>query len=636
MVSGLVKKAFSSVASLLFASVDDEPKQGVEALPDKLWPFIWFFVGQHKTPVFLVLFFLGLAAVCQALVPLFLGEIVDIFSTAEARQKLAGIAWLMVLLVVVGHGGYHLFWSIANFFTASAFYSYFREMIRCQLFEYLLRRDIGFFQNDYAGRLSTKVNNAGYDITEILDTTLFLVWTSLIGTITVVFMLFQLNVLFFLAFAGWITAYTFFCIYFVPKVAPKAANMAEAHSQLLGDLVDVISNIQLVKLFARGRHERKTVAKSAHMAAETARGFSIFWLLFRMGLGGFSVLLAGMVTMLAFYGYRQEWLSTGDVVLALTALPLVLTNTWIIATNAAAITESLGRIQDAMSAIVKPLGTTERSRRNKLKVTAKTSTIAFEAMSFHYGQGNGVIEGLNLEIPAGQKVGIIGPSGAGKSTLVNLLLGLFTAERGVIRINENDISKVTQESLAQNISIVSQDPSLFHRSIMENIRYGQPNATDEAVIKAAKKAQAHEFITGLKDHQGRTGYAAYVGERGVKLSGGQRQRIAIARVILADTPILILDEATSALDSEVETAIQEEMKTLMEGKTVIAIAHRLSTIRQMDRLIVLQAGKIIEDGTHTQLLRQRGLYGKLWRMQAGGFIGGNSTEQQLFTRNNLS
>lgn len=287
--------------------------------------------------------------------------------------------------------------------------------------------------------------------------------------------------------------------------------------------------------------------------------------------------------------------------------------------------EDMGRVEECMETIAKPYTVTDAPGAQALKVKANGGTVKFTNVTFHYGKdvenGGGVLSNLNLTIPAGQKVGLVGKSGAGKSTLVNLLLRFYDVEGGKITIDEQNIATVTQQSLRRHIAMVTQDSSLLHRSIADNIRYGNPTATDAEVIAAAKRAHAHEFILKLEDKFGRKGYEAHVGERGVKLSGGQRQRIAIARVILENAPILLLDEATSALDSEVEAAIQQEMETLMHGKTTIAIAHRLSTIAQMDRLIVMDKGQIVEDGTHAELLKKGGIYAQLWQRQSGGFLG---------------
>jgi ABC-type multidrug transport system fused ATPase/permease subunit len=333
----------------------------------------------------------------------------------------------------------------------------------------------------------------------------------------------------------------------------------------------------------------------------------------------FFIIFYVIIISFSYIGYKNSFLSSGEVAIAIKAVPTIATRIWYLAEAYIKMIDHLGRIEDSMKLIVHPQKDSDKGVTEQLEVSE--GAISLENIKFNYGLEKSVINNLKLQIPAGQKVGLVGKSGAGKSTLIRLLLRFYDLEGGSIEIDGQDISKVTRESLRRNISVVTQEPSLFHRSILENIRYGKPDASLEEVIIASKKAHAHEFIQDLEDKDGRKAYDALVGERGVKLSGGQRQRVAIARVILANAPILILDEATSALDSEVESSIQEEIKEVMKGKTVIAIAHRLSTIKQLDRLIILDEGSIVEDGSHDDLVKKKdGKYAKLWNMQSGGFL----------------
>jgi ATP-binding cassette subfamily B multidrug efflux pump len=419
---------------------------------------------------------------------------------------------------------------------------------------------------------------------------------------------------------AWFFGYLVFLRYFVPRMRDLARISSEVRSHVMARVVDSYTNILTVKLFAKLADEDQYVREviDEHQGAIGAHMRLISQFIFTLSCMN-AILLVGTAAIgIALWG--QGTVSAGVVA---TALPLA----WQIANVAGwvswevtGIFENIGVVQEGMLTIAVPLAGTDRPGARRLEVSR--GEIRFERVNFDYGRSDGVpvLDGLDFAIRPGERVGLVGRSGSGKSTLVNLLLRFYELGRGSIRIDGQDIREVTQESLRAAIGMVTQDTSLLHRSIAANIRYGRPEASDEQVRAAARKAQAHEFIAGLQDWKGRQGYEAHVGERGVKLSGGQRQRVAIARVVLKDAPILILDEATSALDSEVELAIQEQLLGLMEGKTVIAIAHRLSTIARMDRLIVLDAGRIVEEGTHDELLRAGGHYARLWRHQSGGFL----------------
>jgi ATP-binding cassette subfamily B multidrug efflux pump len=418
----------------------------------------------------------------------------------------------------------------------------------------------------------------------------------------------------------WFLGYIVFLRYFVPRLRDLSRASSEVRSHVMARVVDSYTNILTVKLFAKLADEDQYVREviDEHQCAIAAHMRIISRFIFV--LSGMNAFLLVGTAAIGIVLWGQGTVSAGVVA---TALPLA----WQIANVAgwvswevSGIFENIGVVQEGMLTIAVPLAGTDRAGASELKVTR--GEIRFENVSFDYGRADGepVLDRLDFVIRPGERVGLVGRSGAGKSTLVNLLLRFHELERGAIRIDGQDIREVTQESLRAAIGMVTQDTSLLHRSIAANIRYGRPQASDEQVRAAARKAQAHDFIVGLQDWKGREGYEAHVGERGVKLSGGQRQRVAIARVVLKDAPILVLDEATSALDSEVELAIQEQLLGLMEGKTVIAIAHRLSTIARMDRLIVLDAGRVVEDGTHEELLRSGGHYARLWRHQSGGFL----------------
>jgi ATP-binding cassette subfamily B multidrug efflux pump len=405
---------------------------------------------------------------------------------------------------------------------------------------------------------------------------------------------------------------------FVPRMRDRSKEVSEARSVLTGRIVDTYTNILTVKLFARARYEDAYVREA--MEEHTGLFYASLRLntLFSFSLATLNALLVTSTGGLAIYLWTRGVVEVGTVAMALPLSWQIISTAGWVAMRVTEIFENIGVVQEGMSAIARPIGLTDHVDAKPLKVTQ--GEIRFEDVRFGYGRESGLIDGLTLHVRPGERIGLVGRSGAGKSTIVNLLLRFFDLEGGRILIDGQDISQVTQESLRTQISLVTQDTSLLHRSVRENIRYGRPNAGEAEILQAAKLAHAGEFIDELEDWKGRRGYDAQVGERGVKLSGGQRQRIAMARVILKNAPILVLDEATSALDSEVEAAIQASLETLMAGKTVIAIAHRLSTIARMDRLVVLDRGRIVEQGTHNELLRRNGHYASLWQRQSGGFL----------------
>jgi ATP-binding cassette, subfamily B, multidrug efflux pump len=498
--------------------------------------------------------------------------------------------------------------------------------IRWLTHRYVLRQSLGFFQNDFAGRVANKIIQTGPALRDSVVQVIDAIWYAVVQWIgaAVVFAAADWRLL--IPLVAWLALYIVALAVFVPRIKERSTAASEARSMLVGRIVDSYTNILTVKLFAHAEREDDYARAALQEQIEKWQASLRLVTVMDLVLYSLNGILMVSASGVAIWLWAQDLVTIGAIAAVMSlVLRIIGMSGWILWV-VAGIFENVGTVQEGLETISRPNQVVDKADSKPLKVTK--GDIRFDHVDFHYGQPvgagtarpGGVIHDLNLHIRAGEKVGLVGRSGAGKSTLVNLLLRFYEPERGRISIDGQDIASVTQESLRAAIGMVTQDTSLLHRSIAANIRYGRPTASDAEVEAAARKAQAHEFILGLQDWHGREGYDAHVGERGVKLSGGQRQRVAIARVVLKDAPILVLDEATSALDSEVELAIQEQLLGLMEGKTVIAIAHRLSTIARMDRLIVLDAGRIVEEGTHDDLIRLGGDYERLWRHQSGGFL----------------
>ncbi len=559
-------------------------------------------------------------ALLDTVIPLFIGRLVSIMEATDRQQALLDqwplLAAMVGLILIIRPLAILIDVAVRH----NAIIPGVTNLIRWQSHWHVIRQSWPFFQNDFAGRIAQRVMQTAMALRESTVSSIRSVWYIAVYGIAALGLMTLADWRLGIPLIAWITGYIIFLKHFVPQLRDLARASSLARSLVMARVVDSYTNILTVKLFARLADEDAHVRESidAHQDAMGAHMVTITRFIFILHAMN-ALLLVGTGT-IGITLWAQGSIGAGIVA---TALPLA----WQIANAAgwvswevSGIFENVGVVQEGMQSIAVPLESTDRADAKPLEVSR--GEISFEHLSFGYGRTDTapVINNLRLDIRAGERVGLVGRSGAGKSTLVNLLLRFYSPEAGRILIDGQDIADATQESLRAAIGMVTQDTSLLHRSIAENIRYGRPKASDAQVIDAATKAQAQDFILGLKDWQGRTGYAAHVGERGVKLSGGQRQRIALARVILKDAPILVLDEATSALDSEVELAIQEQLLDLMQGKTVIAIAHRLSTVARMDRLVVLEAGHVVESGAHAQLLAAGGLYAKLWRHQSGGFL----------------
>jgi len=417
----------------------------------------------------------------------------------------------------------------------------------------------------------------------------------------------------------WLASYLVLVFHFVPRLQKVSMAQSDARAQMTGRIVDSYTNIQTIKLFAHTMREQDYARGAMDEFMVTVHAEMRLVTQLTVALHTLNAFLLASVAGVAIWAWLQASISMGAIAVAIALVIRIRSMSDWILWEVASLFENIGTVEDGMGTLAQPLAIADAKDAKDLVVAH--GEIRFDHVKFHYGREAKIIDDLSLVIKPGEKVGIVGRSGAGKSTLVNLLLRFYDVEGGRILIDGQDVAHVTQESLRRNIGMVTQDTSLLHRSIRDNIRYGRPDASEEELLEASRRAHADEFIRGLTDAKGRSGYDTQVGERGVKLSGGQRQRVAIARVLLKDAPILVLDEATSALDSEVEAAIQEQLYDLMEGKTVIAIAHRLSTIAVLDRLIVMDGGRVIESGSHEELLQQDGLYAALWRRQSGGFIG---------------
>src|SRR5215813_9394048 len=586
--------------------------------PAGLVPFYWHFARQAKG-LFAALFAMGLlVAMLDSMIPVFMGRVVSLVTSSDPTRlwnewwrTLLGMAAVLLIVRPLAQTGQNL---VAN----QAIAANVSNMIRWQNHWYVARQSWAFFQNDFAGRIATRVLQTGPAVRESLVALITGVWYILVYGTAALILLASADAWLALPIVLWFAGYLVMLRALVPRMRDRSKDVSEARSWLVGRIVDTYTNILTVKLFARARDEDAYVREAFDEHTGLFHASLRLNTLFSFCLSTLNAMLVTGTATMAIWLWVHGKVEVGTVAMALPMSWQIISMAGWVAMRITEIFENIGVVQEGMSAIARPIALTDRSDAAELKVTR--GEIAFEDIRFGYGRENGLIDGLSLTVGAGERIGLVGRSGAGKSTLVNLMLRFFDLEDGRILIDGQDIAGATQESLRTQISVVTQDTSLLHRSIRDNIRYGKPDATEEEILAAAKQAQAHDFILDLEDWRHRRGYDAHVGERGVKLSGGQRQRIAIARVILKNAPILVLDEATSSLDSEVEGAIQTSLDTLMAGKTVIAIAHRLSTIARMDRLVVIDRGRIVEQGTHAELLRSGGHYADLWRRQSGGFI----------------
>ncbi|MBO9099058.1 MULTISPECIES: ABC transporter ATP-binding protein [unclassified Rhizobium] len=590
--------------------------------PQSLYAFIWYYVRQAKGPFLAMAVLGGAVAMLEAALFWFVGHLVDILDTVPKGDGwhglLSGHGWSLLGMVFVVLVVRFIVVSLGALVEEQVVVPGFLNLVRWQAYVHVARQSLSFFQNDFSGRIVTKVWSAGQSTGDLVVSLLQVVWFIIIYAASTVALVGGLDWRLALIVAVWIGLFCLLARFFVPRIRRHARDAAEASSMLNGRMVDAYANIQTLKLF--GREDRNDLYIRDGFDRFQAAVMPFTRLL--TGVRSSLALLSGvMITSIAAFAI-QLWLSgaitTGGVAFTLSMVLRLNMLFGRMMTQFNSIMRNLGTIQNAAEMISQPIGLVDRPDAKALVVSRPE--IRFEKVRFHYGRGSGVIDDFSLVIKPGEKVGIVGRSGAGKTTLVNLLLRFYDLEAGSILIDGQDISRVTQESLRAAIGMVTQDTALLNRSIRDNILFGRPDAGADLLLQATSRAEADTFIADLEDQNGRKGFSAHVGERGVKLSGGQRQRISIARVMLKDAPILVLDEATSALDSEVEAALQSNLLAMMEGKTVLAIAHRLSTIAALDRLVVIEKGRIIEDGSHAELLSRNGLYSELWARQSGGFI----------------
>ncbi len=593
--------------------------------PSQLAAFYWHYARQARG-LFVALFVVGfVVATLDSTIPVFMGRVVSLVTSSDPARLWEESGWTLLGMAAVLLVLRPLAQTTQSLITNQAIAANVANMMRWQHHFHVARQSWTFFQNDYAGRIASRVKETGPAMRESVVALITGVWYILVYGTNALFVLASADPWLALPISLWFAGYVVLLRTFVPRMRDRSKEVSEARSMLTGRIVDTYTNILTVKLFAQAQYEDAYVRDAVD--EHTARFHASLRLntLFSFSLTTLNALLVTGTGATAIALWVHGQVGVGVVATALPMAWQIISNAGWVAMRVTEIFENIGAVQEGMMTIARPIDLTDRPGAASLTVTR--GEIAFADVRFGYGRSTGLIDGLNLTVKPGERIGLVGRSGAGKSTLVNLLLRFFDLEGGRILIDGQDIAAVTQESLRAQISVVTQDTSLLHRSIRENIRYGRTDATEAQIVMAARLAHADEFIRNLEDYRGRRGYDAQVGERGVKLSGGQRQRVAIARVILKNAPILVLDEATSALDSEVEAAIQASLDTLMAGKTVIAIAHRLSTIARMDRLVILDRGRIVEQGTHEELLRAGGHYAALWRRQSGGFIDAGGVEE---------
>ncbi|MBI1452330.1 MULTISPECIES: ABC transporter ATP-binding protein [Acinetobacter] len=597
--------------------VDPYPTKGLnEPLPTTFFAFVWKAADGVKRYLLLLVLCTAGAASFEALLYAKIGDLVNWLSQSQPDTFMANHQQNLIILTSILLANV-FFSSLQTIVKHQMLYSSFPMRLRWRFHNLLLQQSLDFFHNDFAGRLSAKVMQTALAVREFWIILGDMLAYVLIYFVTVSLVFAAISPMLLIPLMLWLVLFIASAAYFIPRLSKISNKQADARAVMTGRVTDAYTNIQTVKLFAHAGRESQYAKSSMQEFMVTVFKQMRLGARYSISISILNIVLYGGVIGTAVYLWLQGQAELG-VIAAATAMILKLSSiAEFIMWQTSALFENVGTIQDGMKTLGRRISIQDKDNAQDLQVPR--GEIKFENLSFAYNDKK-VIDQLNLTIQPGEKIGIVGRSGAGKSTLIQLLLHFYSINEGRISIDGQNIEDVTQDSLRKNIALVTQDTSLLHRTVEENIKYGRPDASNEEMFEAVRKAKAEEFIPQLVDLRGQKGYDAFVGERGVKLSGGQRQRIAIARVFLKDAPILILDEATSALDSEVEAAIQSSLDDLMQGKTVIAIAHRLSTIAQMDRLIVLDQGRIAEQGTHDELVALNGIYAHLWQRQTGGFL----------------
>ncbi|MCL6283464.1 ABC transporter ATP-binding protein/permease [Ruegeria sp. 2012CJ41-6] len=595
-----------------FRKIDTPP-------PDRLGAFMRWCLAGAWPMLFLAAGFSATAGIMEAGTAWILGRVIDtatsggqdlFFSARNLAMILGAVAFFLLIRPV--------FFGLTALSNNYIVMPNIPPLVLARLNRWTLGQSVTFFDDDFAGRIAQKqmqTSNAMSSVVSETISAMVFALASLVGTLA---LLGSIHPLVLLPFIGWLGVYFFLIRWYLPRIRKRSAARAGARAMVSGQIVDAITNIKTVKLFAHADHEEGAALEALHEMRERSLEFGKLSASFRFILmclaGILPVMLLGVTLLL----WQSGSATTGDIAAAGTISIRIAQMTGWVSFTLMGMYANVGEIENGMKTLAVANRIEDARGSRDLRVTA--GEIVFDDVGFAYGRDIGGVQGIDLTIKPGEKLGIVGASGAGKSTLVSLLLRLYTGEKGEIRIDGQDIAGATQDSLRRQIGMVTQETAMFNRSARDNILYGRPDASEAELIAAAEKAEAHAFILGLQDGQGRTGYEAHLGERGVKLSGGQRQRIALARAILKDAPILVLDEATSALDSEVEASIQAALSRVMRGKTVLAIAHRLSTLSEMDRIIVMDQGRVVENGTHDSLLAKGGLYAQFWHRQSGGFI----------------